>query len=112
MPEKEDFISKLQAICKTSASFVAAKMGLGVIEHPIEIMVAQQQLNPKLNVLQAIKSRYAVKGAQGFYAGFPSNMAHMAIKSAYRAPMLCQFPEYCKSQLPETCSFDPLVWPH
>ena len=102
MPEKEDFISRLQSICKTSASFVAAKMGLGIIEHPTEIVIAQQQLNPKLTIVQATQSRYSEKGARGFYAGFPSNMAHMAIKSAYRAPMLCQFPEFCKSKLPET----------
>lgn len=86
------------------ASYWGAVRGIGALplEHPLDCAKTCYQSNPNLrSPVAALKDIYQRKGVTGFYSGAVPNGARMALKQAYRWPLMIFMPELYKKIIPE-----------
>lgn len=85
------------------ASLVGASRGIAglIIEHPFDCVKTLRQAQIGQNSYSAlIKQVYTQEGMRGFYAGISPNSCRVAIKQAYRWPMMLFFPWLYGTLLP------------
>jgi hypothetical protein len=89
------------------ASAVGAARGLmGLpLEHPLDVIKTQSQASLAEKSTWRVANRiYQAHGVMGFYSGAIPNGTRLAIKQAYRYPMMLSLPGFFQNQLPANVS--------
>lgn len=79
----------------------AARGAIGlVVEHPLDYVKTTLQASGAKNSIRSImRSTYTKDGIKGFYAGVIPNTARVALKQAYRWPLMLGLPSFFQNNL-------------